>query len=75
MSMCPDALKECKVKAINSFKINSKPLSIKACHLKQKLIPDVYGKKYSRKNRLLQAISSCSRGVQLRLAELEMVFL
>lgn len=45
MSMCPDALKECKVKAINSFKSNSKPLSIKACHLKQKLIPDVYGKK------------------------------
>lgn len=75
MSLSPDALKESKGKAINSFKNNSKPPSIKVSHLQQKLIPDVYGKKYSRKNMVLQEVSSCSRGVQLRLAEMEMVFL
>lgn len=75
MCLSPDALKESKVKAINSFKSNSKSPSSKVSHLEQKLIPDFYGKKYSRKNTLLQEVSSCSRGVQLRLAELEMVFL
>lgn len=45
MSLSPDALKESKIKAINNFKSNGKPPSIKASHLQQKLIPDVYGKK------------------------------
>lgn len=75
MSLSPDALKESKIKAINNFKSNGKPPSIKASHLQQKLIPDVYGKKYSRKNMFLQEVTSCSRGGQFRLEELEIIVL
>lgn len=77
MSLSPDALKESKIKAINSFKSNGKPPSIKASHLQQKwehLYQMFMEKNTAGKICFYMEVSSCSRGGQFRLEELEMIF-
>lgn len=48
MILFPGALKENKAKAVKSFKTNSKGPPSKVSFLQQQLIPDAYGKTYSR---------------------------